>query len=247
MNKSISSLLLLFLESHGTPQDNPVVMPVLSITRLGDEDIRLMRSHNPDIAKMRFQALAQAIVWAMRKNGDMGKILINCSAGMNRSATLACVVISMMKSITFSGAMKYLEKTRAKALRDGSLVPNGYFLSSGGAYFRDLFSDCQSHLSPSKRRRQSLESKPISIPTGRSYDMKRDAYTLELLDSEFGKTTLYIGNLLAAQQPGFDLVVDLSGKAKTDGAIQIPFHECSDADTLISEIARLQEMEREQV
>jgi hypothetical protein len=62
------------------------------------------------------------------------------------------------------------------------------------------------------------------------------------------KPLFYIGNLLAAQQPGFDLVVDPSGKAKTDGAIQIPFHECSDANTLISEIARLfKEMEREQV
>jgi hypothetical protein len=223
-------------------------MPVISITHLGDEDVRLMRSHNPCIDKMRFDALAKAIVWAMRENGGTGKILINCSAGMNRSATLACLVIRMTKGITYSEAMQYLEKTRAKALQAGSVVPNGYFLSSGGAYFRDLFSDGQSMRSPSQRRRQSLESKPISIPTGRSYDMKRDAYALELLESECGKTSLYIGNLLATQQPGYDLVLDLSGKAKTDhGAIQIHFHGCLDANTIISEIVRLQEMERDQV
>jgi hypothetical protein len=69
--------------------------------------------------------------------------------------------------------------------------------------------------------------------------MKRDAYALKLLESECGKTTLYIGNLLATQQSGFDLVLDLSAQAETHGAIQIPFHECSDANTLISEIARL--------
>ncbi len=152
-----------------------------------------------------------------------------------------------MQNITYSDAMKYLEKTRAQAHQAGQVVPRGYFLSSGGAYFRDLFVvDSPTPLSPSQKRRQALASKPISSPTGPSYDMKRDPYTLELM--EYGnKTKLYIGNLLAAQQPGFDLVADLSGKAKTDGAIQIPFHECSGGKTLISEIARLQEMEREQV
>jgi hypothetical protein len=198
-------------------------MPVLSITSLGDEDIRLMQSHNSGIQRTRFEALALAIISEMR-NGSRGKILINCSAGMNRSATLACVVISTMQNITYSDAMKYLEKTRAEAHQASQVVPRGYFLSSGGAYFRDLFAvDSPTPLSPSQKRRRALASKPISSPTGPSYDMKRDPYTLELLECDKTKTKLYIGNLLAAQQPGFDLVVDLSGKAKTDGAIQMPF------------------------
>jgi hypothetical protein len=216
-------------------------MPALSITHLGDEDVRLMKSHNADTVERCFEVLAEAIISAMR-TGDKGKILINCSAGMNRSATLACKVISMMKETTFSAAIKYLEKTRKEAFRDGNVVPRGYFLSSGGAYFRDLFSDSQSMVSPSQKRRQSLESKPISSPTGPSYDMKRDAYTLELL--ECGKTKLYIGNLLATQQLLFDLVVDLSGKAKIDGVIKMPFHECTDAKFLLSRLYK-QETERD--
>jgi hypothetical protein len=209
-------------------------MPVLSITGLGDEDIRLMKAHNSGTTESRFEVLAEAIISAMR-TGDRDKILINCSAGMNRSATLACKVISMMKETTFSDAIKYLEKTRKEALQAGTMVPRGYFLSSGGAYFRDLFSDSQSVLSPSQKRRQSLgESKPISSPSRPSYDMKRDAYILELL--ECGKTKLYIGNLLAARQPGFDLVVDLSGKAKTDGVMKMAFHECTDAKFLLSRL-----------
>jgi hypothetical protein len=196
-----------------------------------------MQSHNSDIQRTRFEALALAIISEMR-NGSRGKILINCSAGMNRSATLACVVISLMQTITYSDAMTFLEKTRAEAHQAGQVVPRGYFLSSGGAYFRDLFVvDSQTPLSPSQKRRKALASKPISSPTGPSYDMKRDPYTLELLECD--KTKLYIRNLLAAQQPGFDLVVDLSGKAKTDGAIQMPFHECSDANAIILEIARI--------
>ena len=196
-----------------------------------------MQSHNSGIQRRRFEALARAIISEMR-NGNRGKILINCSAGMNRSATLACVVISMMQNITYSDAMTYLEKTRAKAHQAGQVVPRGYFLSSGGAYFRDLFVvDSPTPLSPSQKRRQALASKPISSPTGPSYDMKRDPYTLELLECD--KTKLYIGNLLAAQQPGFDFVVDLSGKAKTDGAIRMPFHECSDENVIFLEIARL--------
>jgi hypothetical protein len=200
-----------------------VVMPVLSITSLDDEDIRLMQSYNFGIQRSCFMALALAIISEMR-NGKRSKILINCSAGMNRSATLACVVISTMQRINFSDAMTYLEKTRAEAHQAGQMVPRGYFLSSGGAYFRQLFiADSQIGLSRSQKRRLALASKPVSSPTGPSYDMKRDPYTLELLECDKTKTKLYIGNLLAAQQPGFDLVVDLSGKAKTDGAIQMPF------------------------
>lgn len=212
-------------------------MTLLSITRLGDEDNRLLSSHSDDREKKCFEVLSEVVVMALREEKTERSILVNCSAGMNRSAALVCLVITAIKHIDFNDATQYLEDIRDVASRRGSVVPRGYFRSSGGVYFKALFDSSSDLWSPSKKRRYALEISKSQGPAspGLSYDMKRHPYTLEVLQS--GRNTLSIGNALAACEGHFDFVLDLSGKVTNNhDTIKVAFHECVDASVVVSKL-----------